>query len=317
MHLVILDGYTLNPGDLSWSEIESQAKVTNHDRTPHTDVAARIGDADLVLTNKVPITAETFAACPNLKYVGVTATGYNIIDIAAAKKGGVTVTNVPGYSTNSVAQTVLALLLEITHHTGHHAKRVAEGAWASCPDFSFTDFPLIELAGQTMGIVGFGEIGQAVGRVAHALGMKVIYQNRSKKESKDFPAKQVELDELLSTADVITLHCPLTPENKGMISWPALEKMKRSAILINTARGPLLNEADVARALKEGVIAYAGLDVLSAEPPPASNPLLSAPNIFILPHIAWESVAARQRLMKEVGENLKAYLAGKPRNVVG
>lgn len=316
MHLVILDGYTLNPGDLSWSEIESLANVTNHDRTPHGEVAARIGAADAVLTNKVPISAEIFAACPTLKYIGVTATGYNIIDIAAAKKAGVTVTNVPGYSTNSVAQTVFALLLEITHHTGHHAGRVANGAWANCPDFSFTDFPLLELQGQTMGVVGFGEIGQAVGRIAHAFGMKVIFQNRSKKEAKDFPATQVELDELFRTADVISLHCPLTPETKGLISWPVLEKMKRSAILINTARGPLLDEADVARALKEGVIAWAGLDVLSAEPPPASNPLLSAPNIFILPHIAWESVAARQRLMKEVTENLRAYLAGKPRNVI-
>ena len=317
MRLVILDGYTLNPGDLSWSEIESLSDVTNHDRTPHDEVAARIGDADAVLTNKVPISAETIAACPKLKYIGVTATGYNIIDVAAAKKAGVTVTNVPGYSTDSVAQTVFALLLEITHHAGHHAARVAAGGWANCPDFSFTDFPLLELAGQTMGIVGFGEIGQAVGRIAHAFGMKVIFQNRSKKAAKDFPAKQVELDELFRTADVISLHCPLTPENKGFISWPALEKMKRSVILINTARGPLLNEADVARALKEGVIAWAGLDVLSAEPPPASNPLLDAPNIFILPHIAWESVAARRRLMREIGENLRAYLAGKPRNVIG
>ena len=317
MRLVILDGYTLNPGDLSWSEIESLADVTYHDRTPREEVAARIGDADAVLTNKVPITAETFAACPKLKYVGVTATGYNIIDVAAAKKAGATITNVPGYSTNSVAQTVFSLLLEITHHTGHHAARVASGGWANCPDFSFTDFPLLELAGQTIGIVGFGDIGQAVGRIAHAFGMKVIFHNRSKKEAKDFPATQVELDELFRTADVITLHCPLTPETKDLISWPVLEKMKRSAILINTARGPLLNEADVARALKEGVIAWAGLDVLSAEPPPASNPLLDAPNIFILPHIAWESVAARRRLMTEIGENLRAYAAGKPRNVVG
>jgi glycerate dehydrogenase len=317
MRLVILDGYTLNPGDLSWKEIESLAEVTYYDRTPAAQIAERLREADAVLTNKAPISAETFAACPKLKYVGVTATGYNIIDLAAAKKAGATVTNVPGYSTNSVAQVVFALLLEITHHTGHHTRKVAEGGWATCADFSFADYPLIELKDLTMGIVGFGDIGKAVGRIAHAFGMKVIYNTRTKKPFEEFPATYVDLPELFQQADVVTLHCPLTAENKGLVAWPLLQTMKRTAILINTARGALLNEADVARALKEKVIAAAGLDVLTAEPPPESNPLPGAPNCFILPHVAWASVAARKRLMAEVTENLRAFMAGKARNVIG
>jgi glycerate dehydrogenase len=313
---VILDGHTLNPGDLSWSGVEALADVTYYDRTPAAQIVERLRDADAVLTNKVPISAETFAACPKLKYVGVTATGFNIIDLAATKKAGATVTNVPGYSTNSVAQVVFALLLEVTNRTGHHTARVAEGAWAKCPDFSFTDFPLLELKDLTMGVVGFGEIGKAVGRIAHAFGMKVVYQTRTPRPFDEYPATALELPELFRTADVISLHCPLTAENKGLVAWPLLQTMKPTAILINTARGPLLNEADVARALREKVIAAAGLDVLSAEPPPADNPLLSAPNCFILPHVAWASVAARKRLMHEVAENLRAFLAGTPRNVI-
>ena len=317
MRLVILDGHTLNPGDLSWEEIESLAEVSYFDRTPVAEIANRLRDADAVLTNKAPISAETIAACPKLKYIGVTATGYNIIDVAAAKKAGAIVTNVPGYSTHSVSQVVFALLLEITHHTGHHAARVAAGGWASSPGFSFWDFPLLELKDLTMGIVGFGEIGQATGRIAHAFGMKVIYNTRTKKPFGEYPAEYVALPELFKSADIVTLHCPLTPENKGLIAWPLLQTMKRSAILINTARGSLLNEADVARALREGFIAAAGLDVLSHEPPPADNPLLAAPNCFILPHVAWASVAARKRLMREVAANLRAFVAGQKRNVVG
>ena len=317
MRLVILDGYTLNPGDLSWKEIESLAEVTYYDRTPAGQVAERLRDADAALTNKVPISAETFAACPKLKYVGVMATGYNIIDVAAAKSAGVSVTNVPGYSTNSVAQVVFALLLEITHRAGHHAARVAEGGWSKCPDFSFWDGPLLELRDRTMGIIGFGDIGKAVGRIAHAFGMKVIYNTRTKKPFDEFSAEYIALPELFQRADVVTLHCPLTPENKGLISWPLLQTMKPSAILINTARGPLVNEADLARALKEKVIAAAGLDVLSAEPPPADNPVLSAPNCWILPHVGWASVAARGRLMHEIAENLRAFQAGQRRNVIG
>ncbi len=316
MRLVILDGHTLNPGDLSWREIESLADITYFDRTPPAQVIERLRDADAALTNKALVSADVFAVCPKLKYVGETATGYNNIDVAAAKKAGATVTNVPGYSTNSVAQTVFALLLEIANRTDHHAARVAEGAWTRSPDFSFWDFPLLELKDLTLGIVGFGEIGQAVGRIAHAFGMKVIYNTRTKKPFDEFPAEYVALPELFQRADVVTLHCPLTAENKGLIAWPLLQTMKRSAILINTARGPLLNEADVARALQEKVIAAAGLDVLSAEPPPADNPLLTAPNCWIIPHLGWASVAARQRLMHEIAENLRAYIAGEPRNVV-
>lgn len=317
MRLVILDGHTLNPGDLSWKGIEKLADVTYYPRSSPAEVVERLQDADAVLTNKVPLTAAMLEKCPKLRYIGVTATGFNIIDLAATKKAGITVTNVPGYSTNSVAQVVFALLLEITHHTGHHAGRVAEGGWAKCADFSFADFPLLELAGQTMGIVGFGQTGQAVGRIANAFGMKVIYHTRTKKDFTEFPATYVDLAELFRESDVVSLHCPLTADNKGLVSLPLLQTMKRTAILINTARGPLLNEADVARALHEGLIAWAGVDVLSAEPPPADNPLLSAPNIFILPHVAWASVAARKRLMHEVAENISAFIAGKPRNVIG
>jgi glycerate dehydrogenase len=215
-----------------------------------------------------------------------------------------------------VAQTVFALLLEITHHVGHHSEAVHTGAWTRCPDFTFANFPLIELSGLKMGIVGFGTIGQAVGRIANAFGMEVLASSRSKPAFDGFPYKWSDIPDLFREADVISLHCPLTPATKGLVSWPLLQTMKSSAILINTARGPLLNEADVARALKEGVISYAGLDVLSIEPPPADNPLLSAPNCFILPHVAWGSFAARKRLMHETVENVRAFLDGKPRNVV-
>jgi glycerate dehydrogenase len=316
MRTVILDGHTVNPGDLSWAELEKHGEVEIHPRTAPAEVATRLRDADATLTNKVPITAETIAACPRLKYIGVTATGYNMIDMDAARRAKITVTNVPGYGTESVAQTVFALLLEITHQAGHHARRVADGAWTSCPDFSFVDFPLLELSGLTMGIVGFGEIGQAVGRIAHAFQMKVIYHTRTTRPFDAYPARRVELVDLFREADVVSLHCPLTPETKNLVSWPRLQTMKRSAILINTARGPLINETDLARALREKVIAWAGLDVLSAEPPPADNPMLTAPHCFILPHVGWATVAARHRLMTETLANFTAYCQGQPRNVI-
>jgi glycerate dehydrogenase len=316
MRLVILDGHTVNPGDLSWAELERHAEVVVYPRSAPAEIAPRLRAADAVLTNKVPISSETIAACPKLKYIGVTATGYNIIDVEAARRAGITLTNVPGYGTESVAQAVFALLLEITHHTGHHARRVAEGAWTACPDFSFTDFPLLELAGRTLGIVGFGEIGQAVGRIAHAFRMNVIYQTRTARPFNAYPARPVALNELFRAADVVSLHCPLTAETKELVSWPLLQTMKPSAILINTSRGGLINEVDLARALREKVIACAGLDVLSAEPPPADNPLLAAPNCFILPHVAWATVAARHRLMAESIANFSAYIAGQPRNVI-
>jgi glycerate dehydrogenase len=316
MRTVILDGHTLNPGDLSWAELEKHGEVVVYPRTAPGEVAARLRDADAALTNKVPVTAATIAACPKLKYIGVTATGYNMIDMDAARRAKITVTTVPGYGTESVAQTVFALLLEITHQAGHHARRVAEGAWTSCPDFSFVDFPLLELSGLTMGIVGFGEIGQAVGRIAHAFQMNVIYHTRTARPFSIFPAKRVERAELFRKSDVVSLHCPLTPETKNLVSWPLLQTMKPSAILINTARGALINETDLARALRENVIAWAGLDVLSAEPPPADNPMLTAPHCFILPHVGWAAVAARHRLMTETLANFTAWREGRPRNVI-
>ena len=316
MRLVILDGHTLYGSAEACKDLEVFGEVVYYPRSAPGEVAERLRDADVALTNKVPISKEAIAASPKLRYIGVTATGYNMIDLEAARAAKITLTNVPGYSTDSAAQTVIALLLEITNQTGHHAARVAEGAWVKCPDFSFADFPLPELAGQTMGIVGFGEIGQAVGRIANAFGMKVIYNTRTKKSFDQYPVRYVDMAELFREADVVTLHCPLTPENKGFIAWPLLQTMKRSSILINTARGLLLNEADVARALKENVIAWAGLDVLSAEPPPADNPLLSAPHCFILPHLAWSGVSARKRLKSEIITNLRGFIDGQPRNVI-
>ena len=316
MRLVVLDGHTLYGSAEACKDLEVFGEVVYYPRSAPGEVAERLRDADVALTNKVPISKEAIAASPKLRYIGVTATGYNMIDLEAARAAKITLTNVPGYSTDSVAQTVIALLLEITNHTGHHAARVAEGAWVKCPDFSFADFPLPELAGQTMGIVGFGEIGQAVGRIANAFGMKIIYNTRTKKSFDQYPARYVDMAELFREADVVTLHCPLTPENKGFIAWPLLQTMKRSSILINTARGLLLNEADVARALKENVIGWAGLDVLSAEPPPADNPLLSAPHCFILPHLAWSGVSARKRLKSEIITNLRGFIDGQPRNVI-
>jgi glycerate dehydrogenase len=316
MRIVVLDGHTLNPGDLSWAELGKQGEVGVFPRTAPGEVAARLRAADAALTNKVPITAETIAACARLKYIGVTATGYNMIDMDAARRAKITVTTVPGYGTESVAQTVFALLLEITHQAGHHSRRVAEGAWTSCPDFSFVDFPLLELSGLTMGIVGFGEIGQAVGRIAHAFRMNVIYHTRTARPFDAYPARGVELEELFREADVVSLHCPLTPETKNLVSWERLRTMKPGAILINTARGGLVNEADLARALRENVIAWAGLDVLSTEPPPADNPMLTAPHCFILPHVGWATVAARHRLMTETLANFTAWCRGTPRNVI-
>ncbi|MDE1171229.1 MAG: D-2-hydroxyacid dehydrogenase [Verrucomicrobium sp.] len=316
MKLVILDGHTLNPGDLSWKEVEALAETTFYPRTSPAELAARLAEAEAVLTNKAALPAAAFEAAPKLRYVGVTATGYNMVDLEAAKHRGVTVTNVPGYSTDSVAQLVFALLLEVTHHVGHHARRVAEGAWSASPDFCFWDFPLIELAGKSIGLVGFGQTAQAVGRIAHAFGMKVLVHTRTAKPWSEYPVTFLGLPALLESSDVVSLHCPLTPQTQGLISWDNLKRMKRSAILVNTARGGLLNDADVARALQEGIIAHAAVDVLSAEPPPADHPLLSAPRCLVVPHIAWASFAARERLMHQTAENLRAFLAGKPRNVV-
>ena len=316
MKIVILDGYTENPGDLSWEGFEALGELTVYDRTPPEEVALRIGGAQAVLTNKAPITRETLEACPQLRYIGVLATGYNIVDIEAAHRHGVTVANVPTYGTAAVAQMALALLLEICHHAGHHSSQVFAGKWASCPDVSFWDFPLIELAGKTMGIVGFGRIGQATAKLAQAFGMRALATD-SLPETQPSPyAQQVSLEQLLTESDVISLHCPLTPQTQGLIHAGTLAQMKDGVILLNTSRGQLINEADLVAALQSGKVYAAGLDVVSAEPILPDNPLLSAPNCIITPHIAWAPKESRARLMDVAVSNLQAYLAGKPENVV-
>ena len=315
MKIVILDAYAANPGDLSWDEFASLGELTVYDRTAPEDVAARIGDAEVVFINKVRLTDEIFAACPNLKLVSILATGYNIVDLAAAKRRGITVCNVPGYSTRAVVQMTFALLLEICQQVGLHSGAVHTGQWQSCPDFCFWDRPLIELDGKTMGIVGYGAIGSAVGTVAQALGMKLLVTARHEKPVPE-GARFVSLPELLAQSDVVSLHCPQTAENARMIDAGALAQMKDGAILLNTARGGLLDEQAVADALRSGKLLAAGMDVVSAEPIRADNPLLTAPNCFLTPHIAWAPLETRRRLQAISAENLRAFLAGKPQNVV-
>jgi len=314
--LVILDAFTANPGDLSWDALAAIASLTAHDRTERAEVVARAAGATLLLTNKTPITAESIAALPDLRYIGVLATGYNIVDTAAARARGIPVCNVPAYSSASVAQVVFALLLELTHRVGHHSDAVRAGRWSACADFAFWDFPLIELAGRTMGIVGYGQIGKAVARIALALGMKVVATKSDERTGHDGEVELVSNERLFREADVITLHCPLTPKTQGLVNASRLATMKPGAFLINTGRGPLVVESDLAAALNEGRIAGAGLDVLSAEPPPATNPLLTAKNAIITPHFAWASREARARLIEIATGNVRAFLAGTPRNVV-
>jgi glycerate dehydrogenase len=314
--MAVLDGYTLNPGDLSWDELKTLApSVEIHDRTAPAEIVARAQGAELVLSNKVRLTAETIAQLPDLKYIGVLATGFDVIDVAAAKNRGIVVSNVPAYSTHSVMQVVFGFILEWTHHIAHHAQGVRGGAWAKCPDFAFWDFPLTELNGKTLGIIGFGKIGQTVGRVGHAFGMKILTASKTPKDV-EYPVRYGSLDDVFAQADFLSLLCPLTPDTRGLVNRERLKKMKKTAYLINTARGPVVNEAEVARALNEGLIAGFGADVLSAEPPPTDNPLLSAKNALITPHFAWASVEARQRLMQVTLENIRAFLAGTPQNVV-
>lgn len=315
MKIVILDAYAANPGDLSWDEFAALGDLTVYDRTAPEDVAARIGDAEVVFINKVRLTDDIFAACPNLKLVSILATGYNIVDLAAAKRRGITVCNVPGYSTRAVVQMTFALLLEICQQVGLHSGAVHAGRWQSCPDFCFWNRPLIELDGKTMGIVGYGAIGSAVGTVAQALGMKLLVTARHEKPVPE-GARFVSLPELLAQSDVVSLHCPQTAENARMIDAGALAQMKDGAILINTARGGLLDEQAVADALRSGKLLAAGMDVVSAEPIRADNPLLTAPNCFLTPHIAWAPLETRRRLQTISAENLRAFLAGKPQNVV-
>jgi glycerate dehydrogenase len=317
MNIVFLDAFTANPGDQSWADFEALGTCTFHDRTPPDQVVERAKDAEIVITNKALLPRQTIEALPKLKYIGVIATGVNIVDVAAARERGIIVANVPGYSTPSVAQLAFALLLELTHRTGHHAAEVSAGRWAACPDFCFWDFPLVELQGKTLGLVGLGEIGQATARIAQAFGMKVIATRRTWAVPPPEGINPVSLEAVLSQSDVVSLHCPLTDATKHLINAESLKKMKPSAYLINTARGPLIDDQALADALNEGRLAGAGLDVLSIEPPPPGNPLFTAKNCLITPHVAWASGAARTRLLKIAAENLRQFLAGTPVNVVG
>jgi glycerate dehydrogenase len=314
--IVILDGYTLNPGDLSWSDFEALGALSVYDRTPPELIVERIGDSQIVYTNKTPLTEETLAACPNLRFIGVLATGYNVVDVEAAKERGIPVANVPTYGTDAVGQFAIALLLEICHRVQRHADAVREGRWTAGPDFCFWDYPLIELAGKTMGIIGLGRIGQATARIAAALGMKVLAYDLNPTDAGAAIAQYVELDELYGRSDVISLHCPLIPEMRGMINRHSIAKMKDGVIIINNSRGPLIEEQDLADALASGKVYAAGLDVVSEEPIRPDNPLLTAKNCLITPHISWAPKASRQRLMDIAVDNLRKFLAGEPVNIV-
>ncbi len=317
MKIVVLDGYTLNPGDLSWGALEALGDVKVHDRTPREQIVERAAGAEVVLTNKVPLDKDTLSRLPDLRYIGVMATGYNIIDTEAAAGQGIVVANVPAYSTPSVVQMTFSLLLELCLHVQRHSDAVMSGKWAASPDFCFWDFPLVELSGKTMGIIGFGDIGSGVGDVAAALGMQVVATARRQRDvgdRKNFRWASVE--ELLTVADVVSIHCPLTPETRGLINTANLKKMKSSAFLINTSRGPIVVDQDLADALNGNVIAGAGLDVLSEEPPKPDNPLFKARNCIITPHISWATLESRRRLLQTIVSNLQAFKAGKPVNLV-
>ncbi|MBS1855857.1 MAG: D-2-hydroxyacid dehydrogenase [Acidobacteria bacterium] len=317
MKIVVLDGYCLNPGDLSWDALRAFGEVEIHDRTPAAEAEARARGAAIVLTNKTPLPAEVLARLPELRYIGVLATGYNIVDVAAAGAHGITVTNIPTYGTASVAQFVFALLLELCHRVGAHSDAVRAGEWSRNPDWCFWNSPLTELAGKTMGIVGFGRIGRATARIADAMGMRVLANDAVRENAPAYEGfRWAEVEEVLGASDVISLHVPLFPETKHMIHAGTLAAMKRSAFLINTSRGPLVVDQDLADALNAGRIAGAGLDVLSVEPPAETNPLLTARNCIVTPHIAWATLEARARLMDIAMGNISAFLAGNPRNVI-
>ena len=314
MKIVVTDGYALNPGDMSWNEISALGDLTVYDRTAPTEVVERCMEADVVLTNKTQLSGHALRQLRKLKFISVLATGYNIVDIKTATELGIVVSNVPGYGTASVSQHVFALLLELTNHVGLNAGATKAGKWEACPDFSFTEAPIMELADKTMGIVGFGNIGVQTGRIAEALGMNVLYSGPNDKQS-DF-AYYVSLEELFSSSDVISIHSPLTDSNKEFVNAALLSRMKPSAILINTARGALINEQDLADALNSGKIKAAALDVLSKEPPDASNPLLKAKNCLITPHVAWISVEARERIIAHTAENIRSFGESRPKNRV-
>ena len=317
MKIVVLDGYTENPGDLSWEGLAQFGQLRVYDRTgSEEEVIRRIGDAEVVFVNKVPISRRVLDACPNIRFISVLATGYNVIDVKAAAEKGIPVSNVPAYGTAAVAQFAMALLLELCHHVAHHSEAVHAGRWASSPDWCFWDYPLIELSGKTMGIIGFGRIGQATGRIARAMGMEVLAYSRSVREEAKALAEYVDLDSLLARSDVIVLHCPLFPETEGIINRENIAKMKDGVIIINNSRGQLVVEQDLAEALNSGKVLAAGLDVVSTEPIRPDNPLLGAKNCLITPHISWAPRESRQRIMDASVENLRAFLAGKPVNVV-
>jgi len=317
MKIVVLDGYALNPGDLSWTGFEAFGELVVHDRSGGDDILRHAAGADVLLTNKTPIREEIINRLPNLKFIGVLATGYNIVDVQAASKKGVTVSNIPDYGNYSVAQLTLALLLELCHHVQRHSDSAREGKWAESKDWCYWDYPLVELAGKTMGIIGFGSIGQKVGDLATAFGMNIIAAARTRgDQSHRTNFRWDEISELLRHSDVVSIHCPLTAETKGLINSRTLGSMKANAFLLNTSRGPIIVDEDLAKALNTGVIAGAGIDVLSIEPPRSDNPLFKAKNCIITPHIAWATKEARARLMEMAVKNMEAFLNGAPVNVV-
>ncbi len=316
MKLVILDGHAVNPGDLSWDRFRQFGALTVYERTPEGEAAAHIGDADVVMTNKTPITAQLLDACPNVKLICVLATGYNVVDCTAAAERGIPVCNVPDYGTASVAQFTFALLLELCHRVGLHDQAVHNGDWTACPDFCFWNTHQAELAGKTLGIIGFGRIGQAVAKIASAMGMQVLAYSRSRRPGLESLARYVDLETLLQQSDVISLHCPLTAKNIGMINRETISQMKDGVILLNTARGGLLVEQDVADALRSGKIRATAVDVVSYEPIRADNPLLTAPNCIITPHMAWAPIESRKRILDCTVQSIQAFLEGKPVNTV-
>jgi glycerate dehydrogenase len=316
MKIVVLDGYTENPGDLSWKDFEVLGEFKVYDRTPADKIVERIGDADAVITNKTPISRDTLNSCPTIKYIGILATGYDIVDVIAARNKAIPVCNIPAYGTAAVGQFAIALLLEICHHIGHHSNAVYKGQWEKNPDWCFWDYPLIELAGKTMGIIGFGRIGQTTGQIAKSLGMKIIAFDEFENETGRAIADYVSLEKLFAESDVITLHCPLFPSTRGIINKTNIVKMKDGVIILNNSRGSLVVEQDLADALNSGKVYAAGLDVVSTEPITGDNPLLKAKNCFITPHISWAPRESRQRLMDIAAGNLHAFIIGKPVNVV-
>lgn len=317
MKLVVLDGYTLNPGDLNWEGMKKFGNLEVHDRTPESQIVERCQGAEIIFTNKTPLREPILSQLPDLKYIGVLATGYNVVDVDYAKTRGIAVANVPGYGTASVVQMTFALLLELCQHVQNHSDSVRQGDWAASPDFCYWNYPLIELEGKTIGIIGFGSIGQKVADIATAFGMNIIGFSRTRSDQshrKNF--KWAELNELLKESDVVSVHCPLFPETQGIINKDSLRLMKRTAFFLNTSRGPLMVDQDLADALNEGIIAGAGIDVLSVEPPSADNPLFKAKNCLITPHIAWATKEARSRLMGIAENNLSSFLNHKPINIV-